>query len=263
MQIPFLSGGSGGTELNFEVVGGTTIPENPKENTIWVNTPDEVASWIFSATEPEIPEPGMVWFPTKLSAPVVFNVLEKNGIFVYLAQAKQYANDTWNDWPIKIYQNGEWNDLFLDGDFVRNGFLNPNKPLNGKLRSQQDIRITQKDGYVRINAANNISGGVLTEERIDITEYSTVTLYCNIANIGSIGEDRFKGIHLIIANAVNNSSVDSMQTSIIAAKQANGTGLQTLTLNINQYSGYYYPGILMNSETGNFPDIYVYDFYLS
>jgi len=43
---------SSGAELNFEVVGGTTKPANPIENTIWVNTENEITSWIFSATEP-------------------------------------------------------------------------------------------------------------------------------------------------------------------------------------------------------------------
>lgn len=43
---------SGGTSLNFKVIGGITEPSNPKENTIWVNTGTEITSWDFSATEP-------------------------------------------------------------------------------------------------------------------------------------------------------------------------------------------------------------------
>ena len=42
----------GGENLNFKVVGGTTEPSNPKENTIWVNTDTAITSWDFSATEP-------------------------------------------------------------------------------------------------------------------------------------------------------------------------------------------------------------------
>ena len=33
--------------LNFEVVGGTSAPSNPKENTIWVNTDTEITGWDF------------------------------------------------------------------------------------------------------------------------------------------------------------------------------------------------------------------------
>lgn len=44
--------GGGGAELNFEVVGGTSAPASPKENTIWVNTDTEITSWVFSAKRP-------------------------------------------------------------------------------------------------------------------------------------------------------------------------------------------------------------------
>lgn len=44
----------GGDNLNFEVVGGTTQPSNPKENTIWVNTSTDISSWSFSPTYPAL-----------------------------------------------------------------------------------------------------------------------------------------------------------------------------------------------------------------
>lgn len=46
--------GAGGTSLNFKVVGGTTAPVNPKENTIWVNTDVKITSWHFGAEEPNV-----------------------------------------------------------------------------------------------------------------------------------------------------------------------------------------------------------------
>lgn len=42
----------GGAALNFKVVGGTTEPLNPAENTIWVNTDTEITAWAFSADDP-------------------------------------------------------------------------------------------------------------------------------------------------------------------------------------------------------------------
>lgn len=47
-----LHGNSGGSGLNFRVLGGTSAPALPKENDIWVNTNTEVTSWDFSTTEP-------------------------------------------------------------------------------------------------------------------------------------------------------------------------------------------------------------------
>lgn len=45
---------TGGAGLNFKVVGGTTQPSSPKENTIWVNTDTPITSWDFSSEAPPI-----------------------------------------------------------------------------------------------------------------------------------------------------------------------------------------------------------------
>lgn len=46
--------GNGGSSagLNFKVVGGTVQPNNPSENTIWVNTENEITGWYFSIDDP-------------------------------------------------------------------------------------------------------------------------------------------------------------------------------------------------------------------
>ena len=46
--VEAISGGG----LNFEVVGGTERPENPKENTIWINTDQEITGWTVSLDDP-------------------------------------------------------------------------------------------------------------------------------------------------------------------------------------------------------------------
>lgn len=86
-------GGGGGAPLNFEVVGNQQ-PDNSKENTLWVNTDVKITSWIFSATEPENPAEGMVWFSVGTSSPVEFNALKKNGIQIYPLSAKQCRKST-------------------------------------------------------------------------------------------------------------------------------------------------------------------------
>ena len=40
--------------LNFKVVGGTTAPAVPVNNTIWVNTSTEITGWKFSARDPNL-----------------------------------------------------------------------------------------------------------------------------------------------------------------------------------------------------------------
>ena len=105
--------------LGFEVVGGTSAPSNPKENTIWVNTSTSITSWVFSATQPTRAT-GRVWISVGASSSVAFNALKKNNITVYPLSAKQYVSGKWVDKTAKIYQNGAWVDWW-DGQLYENG----------------------------------------------------------------------------------------------------------------------------------------------
>lgn len=48
------TGGGGG--LNFRVIGGTSLPANPKTNDIWVNTSVEIPEWTFTTDNPFVEE---------------------------------------------------------------------------------------------------------------------------------------------------------------------------------------------------------------
>lgn len=99
--------GNGGTAMNFRVVGGTTAPSNPKENTIWINTSSTITDWVFSATQPSSVN-GRVWISTGTSSTIEFNALKKNGIQVYPLKAKQYISGMLVEKTAMSYQNGEW-----------------------------------------------------------------------------------------------------------------------------------------------------------
>ena len=98
---------STGVELNFDVVGGTSQPSNPKENTIWVNTSKTITDWVFSATQPTAAS-GRVWISTATSSTVKFNALKKNSIMVYPLSAKQYVSGAWVDKAARNYHGGAW-----------------------------------------------------------------------------------------------------------------------------------------------------------
>ena len=90
-----MSGGGPSAALNFKVLGGTTEPENPTENTIWVNTDQKITGWAFAADEPSDPVDGMVWFGIGTPSIAEFNALKKNSIQVYPTSGKQYSEGSW------------------------------------------------------------------------------------------------------------------------------------------------------------------------
>jgi hypothetical protein len=94
--------------LNFKVVGGAAAPDNPKENTIWVNTDVPITGWALSFAEPSEPEEGMVWIVTGTNSKVAFNALKKNTLMVYPTTCKQFVNGAWNNVTAKSYIDGEW-----------------------------------------------------------------------------------------------------------------------------------------------------------
>lgn len=53
--VPMKGFGGGGTSLNFKVVGNPQ-PENPKVNTIWVNTDVRITGWLFAPENPYAPD---------------------------------------------------------------------------------------------------------------------------------------------------------------------------------------------------------------
>ena len=118
-----------GTSLNFSIVGGTSQPVNPKENTIWVNTDTRISGWVFSASDPESPTEGMVWILTGISSTVKFNALKKNGIQVYPISAKQYINGVWVNKTAMSYQGGKWVNWLKTENFLyyRGSFYNDQK----------------------------------------------------------------------------------------------------------------------------------------
>ena len=99
----------GGVELNFEVAGGTTQPESPKENTIWVNTPNEITGWEVRTIAPDATTDGMVWFETAISGYTEISVIADPAVYINPSRCHQYVSGAWVDKEAMTYKNGAWN----------------------------------------------------------------------------------------------------------------------------------------------------------
>lgn len=102
--------GGGGAGLNLKVVGGTTQPASPAENTVWVNTPTAINGYAFSATVPTSPVAGMVWFKTASQSNAPINIDKKNTVLLYPTICKQYVSGAWVNKTAISYVNGGWKD---------------------------------------------------------------------------------------------------------------------------------------------------------
>lgn len=175
-----LGGGSGG--LNFKIVGGTSTPSSPKENTIWVKT-ERIGAWYFSATKPDGLQEWDVWFQTGTESDFAFNALRKNAVQVYPLSAKQMVGGALVDVPAMSYQGGEWvqwwnGELFdngnqwesVTGGWTKNGYTRGDSlaVLSGSIGT---------DGTITLNGSN--SGVVImgTDKPIDLRGFSSVTAY--------------------------------------------------------------------------------------
>lgn len=217
------TGGGGVGGLNFQVIGSATAPNNPKENTIWIETDTNVTSWIFSAVEPSAPSEGMVWIFTGTSSPVEFNALKKNGLQVYPVAAKQYIDGEWVDKAAKSFRGGAWVDWW-DGVLYNAG--NTYDDITGGYSGVGDyISATNSDGRLNLHVQNGATAALITEQAINLTGFKTlkVTGYGTSANC-------FAGI-------VSNRSVNFSST-VVMENQG------TYALDISSVEGLFYVGLM-------------------
>lgn len=179
--VPMYGFGGGGAALNFKVVGGTSQPANPKENTIWINTSTPITDWVFSAKQPGAVS-GRVWISTGIDSTVEFNALKKNGIQVYPISAKQYVSGAWADRIAKSWNGGKWVDfinyLFHSGYGAVASFK-----LGSEYNAYDPVitneAFTFKENY---NTGNGNFAYAVTEEPINITNVSAVFVRATITS---------------------------------------------------------------------------------
>ena len=227
----------GGAPLNFKVVGGTSAPAAPKENTIWVNTDVEITGWHFCAEEPNVAE-GTVWITTGTSSAAEFNALKKNGIQVYPMSAKQYISGAWADKEAKTYQSGAWVDWITYLYDKGNQFTT----LTGGWAAYGDrANVTFEDQYMLLqlqSGYNEQTAAAHTVNKIDFTGISTLYFYIDertsddIADSSKISKYGAVGI---------SDSPDIRNNGWVAYTQVLKSSAGTLyTVDVSQYSGEYY-----------------------
>ena len=231
----------GGGGLNFSVVGGVTQPNDPKENTIWVNTEHKITSWAFSATEPAEPVAGMVWISTGDSSGVAFNALKKNAIQVYPLSAKQYVDGAWVDVTAYSYQGGEWvgwiTYLYNLGDECED--------ITGGWTYKKGFgscSVTKNSDNIYVACTEGSSGAAVSvypTNKIDLTSKSKLKL-------------NFSSTRLHITDTALRVITEPYNGTVIAKTVLGITGTDiTVELDVSNVSGEYYVEIYATSYSGD------------
>lgn len=180
-----------GVELNFEVVGGTSQPSNPKENTIWINTSTTITGYKFDTIEPENMNEGEVWIYVGSNSTVAFDIVD--GVKMHPLSVKQYISGSWVNVTAMTYQSGkwiEWRDYLFN--YSSQSYAWQCRGLRYYTSSSNHggvtpSCVTNSDGSVTISMTNNgtvmMTGGCyelvqdydLTNKNKIIIEYATAT----------------------------------------------------------------------------------------
>jgi len=263
-QLTFPSGFIDGIDqcssLNFTVVGGTSQPSNPKENTIWVNTSTTISSWVISAQQPSNPTSGMVWISVGDSSNVAFNALKKNAIQVYPMSAKQYVNGSWETMTMDIYQGGKWNNsfggkLYENGDEftgVTGGWVSQYCDDNGYNKGSY----TNRNGVMTIDAedGSDINIALSTSNKIDISNYSKLTINVT-SRIGDDNDGEWQGAYMFLSTESNYLSRHDSLNSVSAIVGISKTG--NFSIDLSRLSGSYHVYVFVCDAKFSFMGVYL------
>lgn len=173
-------GGGGGAALNYKVVGGTVQPIGARENTLWVNTSTAITSHAFSATEPESPVEGIVWFSVGTSCSAPINVLKKdNVLMVYPVSCKQYIDGVWVGKTAKTYQDGAWKEWVL---YLYKGAEDVSDISGGWEKYSGSGTLSISDGVLSFKMPGKQYGtnsGVMRHKTaVNMSSFKTVVISC-------------------------------------------------------------------------------------
>ena len=252
---------STGVSLNFSVVGGTSQPSNPSNNTIWVNTGDTITSWIFSHNQPESPSEGMVWIVNGVSGISEFDAVSDVSLIVQVAGVKQYVNGAWEMKTVNVYQNGAWHSLSIY--LVKNGIDNTEKTGGwdtgvawGYNSDVVSPTITFDDGIMKVTYPTNDDlqfGGISTKNPIDLTNYNTLEMLCSSAQATGSSYPSQGGLAALYM-CLGKDTNSRVATAAIAVKES--VTNKVASINISDLTGLYYIGIFEATYVGLPANVY-------
>lgn len=235
----------GGAGLNLKVVGGTTQPTNPAENTVWVNTDTEISGYAFDVNQPVNPVEGMVWVWMALNSMVTINVDKKNIVMLYPYDCKQYINGAWVAKKGKVNINNSWVDIdpalriMWNGVYdktVTNGWSGAQKRFESSDRYLLTPTIATTSKSLKFSMTgpdyHMYNGCVLSKDDIDFTNFKKITFK------GTTNGATNQKVVLSVMNRNSTYIVSNAVASVYAINSADKTTFD-VTLDVSKVTGEY------------------------
>lgn len=174
-------------------------------------------------------EGGAAWIKTGDNGSTAFNVLKKNIIQIFPVSAMQYVSGKFIEVPVKIYQNGSWNEpinekyAFNYGDLGSSGgysFV----PSGCGAVTEDSIAFKCLEGYAYSNA------------KFDIDAFSTMTV-----------QYKTDGFEELTAGFVKNVG----DTDFIASVSGNSSNVADMALELGSISGDYHVALKAETTTSH------------
>jgi len=215
----------GGTRLNYTIVGGTTKPSSPKENTLWINTSIPITNHVFYPTQPA-GVTGRAWIKIDSASTLVMDNLIKTSfvpgstaivkeiVGLPVVSAQIYNGTTWVNVGIELYLNGAWRSGKIA--LLTSGLVNA-ALIGGFTAIVGSTAIIQNSGYIRFATQNNGNQeAVATTVAVNATGFSTIRVDIsagtNISGYGSAKLHINNGRHItspLITQGLNFSGTAS------------------------------------------------------
>lgn len=239
-------GSSGAGDSELTIVGGTTRPTRPTNNTIWIDTDVVITDYILSATEPEDPVEHMAWITICDSGDIVAAApMGDDWVTVYPVSAKQYVNGEWVRKSTKSYQNGEWVDWTV-AYLYNYGKLGHTWTAVGKrIANEYGIKesapiVTTNNGVMTIRQTTVNGGGVYyISDRIDLSGYNTLT-FCGSLVPGDTHANR--------AMLCIWTDFGDLYTQYLVLNSKDRLSDNIVTYNISGFNGRYYIGFAVYQQ---------------
>ena len=239
------------------IIGGTSQPSNPINNTIWINTSSNITSWVIDTDEPSSPSEGMVWIMHWKSTDKILTV--NRALNINIGGAKQYISGAWVIVGGAVYINNTW--INLRTYLYHEGVFNPNwtwgEPTNPNMFVAESDHLTFNG-----NSSNRCYLKCL--DRIDLTDVNVINFdyasrrggdiaYSNFGITASYMNDAFKEIYTEAEVHYNFLGTDT------------ATERHIVSIDVSSVKGKYYISLMdyVGADTPGGGSMYVYGIELA